>query len=417
MLTHHINTSRAVKRMCANYFHCIFEDYIFHLYSHGYTLNTIRRYCQALEHFGYWIENSKLSKHPVNQKQLHDFIKHLTSCQCKFPRTKDIKTIRAAINQLLKILPSINEEISLTAAENNIKKIIQGFDDYLIHVCGVATNTIIYRKRYAFAFLQYVQLQELSRIEEIIPQQIISFIKQFSSRYASGSIGVVSTSLRSFFKYAELQGCKVKNMREAVPNVPNRRLSQVPEFLTQLEINKLLNIFNHDEDSDKRDYAIARCFTDLGLRCCEVASIKIKDINWHTGVLNISRTKTKQTAQLPLTKLLGEAISDYLLHGRPRSNSEYIFVHHRAPLGEAVRTETVRAVIRRSFQKAGFNPAPSPHILRRTLATHLLSAGSSLKEIADILGHKSIDTTMIYTKVDLPHLSLVAMPWFGGCHE
>lgn len=414
MLTNYINTSRALRRMHANYFHYIFEDYVSHLHLHGYKPDTIRCYCQALEHFGCWIKNRKISKHSIDQTQLHAFIKHLTSCQCSFPRTKDTKTIKAAINQLFKISPSTSQRTSLTSAEADI---IQGFADYLINVCGAAMNTIVYRKRYAFAFLKYVRLQDISQIEKIIPQQIISFIKQFSSHYASGSVGVVSTSLRSFLKYAVFLGYKVKNLLGAVPNIPNWRLSQVPEFLAQSEIEKLLNVFNQLEDSGKRNYAMARCFTDLGLRCCEVADIKMKDINWHTGVLNICRTKTKQIIQLPLTKLLGESISNYLLYGRPNSKSEYIFVHHRAPLGEAVRTETVRAVIRRSFQKAGFSPVPSPHILRRSLATHLLNAGSSLKEIADILGHKSINTTMIYTKVDLPHLSLVAMPWFGGCNE
>jgi integrase/recombinase XerD len=417
MLTNYIKAPHAVKRMRANYFHYIFDDYVSHLHLHGYAPGTIQCYCQAVEHFGYWLEKNHIPRNFVEQTRLHDFIRHLIDCQCSLPRIKSIKTIRAAINQLFKIIPPAIQAIPLTSVEYDRSKIIQDFDAYLINVCGVAKNTIIYRKRYSLAFLHYVRLQELSQIEQIRPQQIISFIKQFSSYYASGSIGVVSTSLRSFLKYTALLGYKVKHLLGSVPNIPNWRLSQVPECLTSLEITKLLNIFNQQEASGQRNYAMTCCFTDLGLRCCEVASIKIKDINWHTGILNICRSKTNQTDQLPLTKSLGEAISNYLLNGRPSSKSEYIFVHHRAPLGEAVRTETVRAVIRYSFKKAGFNPVPSPHILRRSFATQLLNAGSSLKDIADILGHKSIDTTMIYTKADLLHLSLVAMPWFGGSHE
>lgn len=418
MLTHYIKKSCAIKRMHANYFHYIFEDYVSHLHLHGYTPNTIRCYCQALEHFGCWLENSKIPKHSIDRMRLDDFIKnHLENCQCIFPRTKSIITIRAAINQLLKVIPSTTELRSLTSIENYRNEIIHDFNDYLINVCGVLNNTIIYRKRYALAFLQDIKIQELSQIEKVTPQQIISFIKQFSSHYSSGSIGVISTSLRSFLKYAALLGYKVKSLLSAVPNIPNWRLSQVQDFLSQADINKLLNILNLQEPSGKRNYAMMGCFTDLGLRCSEVASIKIKDINWHAGILNICRSKTRKTEQLPLIKSLGEAISDYLLHGRPSSASEYLFVHHRAPLGKAVQTETIRAVVRCSFQKVGLNPAPSPHILRRSLATQLLIAGSSLKEIADVLGHKSINTTMIYTKVDLPHLSLVAMPWLGDSHE
>jgi site-specific recombinase XerD len=239
MLTNYINTSRVIKRMNVNYFHYIFEDYVLHLHLHGYQPNTIRCYCQALEHFGCWIKNRKISKHSIDQTQLHDFIKHLTSCQCRFPRTKNIKIIQAAINQLLKILPSTSQEISFIPAENDI---IKDFADYLINVCGTAKNTIIYRKRYAFAFLQYARLKELSQIEDIFPKQIISFIKQFSSNYTSGSMGVVSTSLRSFLKYVVFLGYKVKNLLDAVPHIPNWRLSQVPEFLTQLDVKCQLTL-------------------------------------------------------------------------------------------------------------------------------------------------------------------------------
>jgi integrase/recombinase XerD len=404
--------------MHANYFHFTFEDYIYHLHQHGYTPNTIRGYCQAVEHFGCWLENKKIPKNGINKIHLSDFIKyHLSACTCSLPRTKDVKIIRAAVNQLLKIIPPTSQKLPLYSTENHINEIIHGYNEYLLNACGVAKNTIIYRNRYAIAFLKYMQINSLQDIEKINPRQIISFFKKFTATYATGSIGVVSTSLRSFFKYAALSGFNVKNLLRSVPNIPNWKLSQVPSFLSKVEINKLLNIFNRKEPSGKRDYAITRCFTDLGLRCCEVSGIKIKDIDWHAGIINLYRSKSCQTNQLPLTISIGEAISDYLLNGRPKSNSEYVFVRNRAPLGKAFTTNGIRSIMHRSFQKAGFNPIPSIHILRRSLATELLNVGASLKEIADVLGHKCIDTTMIYAKVDIPHLSLVAMPWLGVSHE
>ena len=418
MLNIYIKRPCALKRMHANYFHFIFDDYISHLHQRGYTPNTIRGYCQAIEHFGYWLENSNISNNHIDQTHLSDFIKHhLNKCNCSLPRTKAVKIIRAAVNQLLTVIPPNNQEIPITSTENEINSIIHEYNEYLLNVCGVAKNTITYRKRYAIAFLKHMQIKRLAHIEKIKPQQVISFFKEFASTYASGSLGIVATSLRSFLKYVSLSGLHVKNLLRAVPNIPNWKLSQVPSFLSKVDINKLLSIFNRQEASGKRDYAITRCFSDLGLRCCEVSGIEIKDIDWNAGILNLYRCKSKQTNQLPLTIPIGEAISDYLLHGRPKSNSKYIFVHHRAPIGKAITTNGIRSIIHRAFQKSGFNPIPSTHILRRSLATELLNVGASLKEIADVLGHKCIDTTMIYTKVDIPHLSLVAIPWFGGSHE
>ena len=110
--------------------------------------------------------------------------------------------------------------------------------------------------------------------------------------------------------------------------------------------------------------------------------------------------------------MLATALIDYIKNGRPKTKERFIFVYHKAPVGKSVTTETIRNAIRRAYTRAGFNPElTGTHILRKTFATQLLQSGSTLKDIADILGHRCIDTTMIYTKVDFPHLSKVALPW------
>ena len=89
-----------------------------------------------------------------------------------------------------------------------------------------------------------------------------------------------------------------------------------------------------------------------------------------------------------------------------------IFVRHRRPVGAALNGSAIGAIIRRGFQRTGLKvPSCGSHILRHTVATHMIQQGVSIKEIADILRHKSIDTTVIYTKVDIPMLSEVALPW------
>ena len=155
---------------------------------------------------------------------------------------------------------------------------------------------------------------------------------------------------------------------------------------------------------------MARCLFDLGLRCCEVAAMTLDAIDWHTGTLHLPRTKSNQEDVLPISQSLGQAIIDYLQKGRPETGSRAIFVYHRAPFGRTVQGTTVRGAIRRAFSRAGL-PWTGTHIFRRTLATRLLENGTSLKEIADVLRHHSLDTTQIYTKVGLGQLTRVAMPW------
>jgi integrase/recombinase XerD len=123
-------------------------------------------------------------------------------------------------------------------------------------------------------------------------------------------------------------------------------------------------------------------------------------------------SKSKRARELPLPARVGQAISQYLRHGRPPTPCRNVFIRHRVPKGAAVSTALIRGVMRLAFAKAdGCAHCKGTHVLRHTAATRLQQRGASLKEIADVLGHRSLDTTTIYAKVDLPSLTAVALPW------
>lgn len=116
---------------------------------------------------------------------------------------------------------------------------------------------------------------------------------------------------------------------------------------------------------------------------------------------------------MPATTIDG--LTSYLSGSRPETKDRHVFVHHRAPLGKGVQTSTVRGAVRRAYARAGFRPAESQlHRLRHTMATRLLHNKQSLKTIADILGHLSINTTTRYTHVDRDSLATVVMSWPKG---
>ena len=118
---------------------------------------------------------------------------------------------------------------------------------------------------------------------------------------------------------------------------------------------------------------------------------------------------------LPLPVTTGKAIVQYLRCARPPSTSRALFVRHHAPFHMPITAELVRGAIRRAFVRCGLDSSyTGTHVLRYTAAARMRCAGASLKEIADVLRHRSLNTTMIYNKVDLPRLSTVAAPWPGG---
>ena len=159
--------------------------------------------------------------------------------------------------------------------------------------------------------------------------------------------------------------------------------------------------------------AIVRCALDLGLRSGEVARIGLDDINWRAGTITLRHTKGRREDVLPLPMATGKAIAAYLKHERPTTGNRAVFVRHVAPRDEPVGPDLVRKTIRQAYARAGL-PYTRSHLLRHTMANRLLASGSSLKEVADVLRHRSLNTTLIYAKLDSRKLIEVALPWPGS---
>ena len=156
---------------------------------------------------------------------------------------------------------------------------------------------------------------------------------------------------------------------------------------------------------------MTRCLLDLGLRAGEVAGLHLEDVDWRAATLTIHATKTHRSRVLPLPTGLGRALVSYL-HVRPITVHRHLFVRIGVLHGDPVTASVVRSAVRLGYQRAGLPPTyTGTHRLRHSAATQLVSGGASLKVVADILGHQSLDSTAIYTKVDLPRLRCVALPW------
>src|SRR5262249_195156 len=164
-----------------------------------------------------------------------------------------------------------------------------------------------------------------------------------------------------------------------------------------------------------RDLAMIRCMSDLGLRVSEVVALTLDDIDWRRGLLTVRGGKGRRGRTLPLPAPLGRAITAYLHHGRPASADRHVFLRHQAPVAAPVTHTLIRGVFRRAYAAAtGRTESVGTHVLRHTAAARMRAAGQSLKGIADVLGHRCLDTTTTYVKLDVEALRGVALPWVGG---
>ena len=139
----------------------------------------------------------------------------------------------------------------------------------------------------------------------------------------------------------------------------------------------------------------------------------LDDIDWRAGTITLRHTKSRREDVLPLPATTAEAIAAYLKYERPKTSNRAVFVRHIAPRDEPVGPDLVRKTIRQAYARAGL-PYTRSHLLRHTMANRLLAGGSSLKEVADVLRHRSLNTTLIYAKLDSRNLVEVALPWPGS---
>jgi site-specific recombinase XerD len=242
---------------------------------------------------------------------------------------------------------------------------------------------------------------------------VVGFVVAMQARFSPCSMKAVRTALRSFFRYLRFEGWCDDQLERAVPRVAHWRLSTLPRYLSDAQLELLLASLDASRPCGRRDRAIVLCLASLGLRPGELANLRLEDIDWRGGSVRLRERKTRQAAMVPLPRDAGMAIAAYLREERPVTDERRVFVQYLgARRGRPLSGNTISAVVVRALDRAGIqSPLAGAYVLRHTVASRLVRRGASLKEVADFLGHRSLDTTAIYAKLDLPALREVALPW------
>jgi integrase/recombinase XerD len=247
----------------------------------------------------------------------------------------------------------------------------------------------------------------------ISPFKVMEFVSSMRGRFSPRSMKAVRAALRSFFRFLCVQGLCDERLEAAVPAVAHWRLSTLSRCLSDLQLAAVFASFDVSTPCGHRNRAILLCLSTLGLRPGEVAALRLEDIDWRVGTVQLRTRKTRRGAILPLTRKAGRAIVAYLRRERPATSERRVFVQHVGRRrGEPMSRTAVSAVVVNALRRADIKaPLAGAYVFRHTLASRMVQRGSSLKEVADLLGHRSLDTTMIYAKLDLPALREVALPW------
>jgi site-specific recombinase XerD len=334
-----------------------------------------------------------------------------------FERKHSLQTYndcRAALYLYFKMVKGKDFSIAQSnECDRTIEVLMKGFYDYSVDIKRIKPSSAIWEVSCVRNFLLYTSIGKPCCLETITAHDIHKFVVERLAHLKDSSKGRGVTALRNFFRFQKFEGISVHESIFRLPLSPAVwKSSAFPVVMPEDVFNNLHMIPDTNTLTGKRDRCIILCFTEIALRCIEVAGLTLDDFNWREGSVAIKNTKNHIDRNLPISEKLGQAVTEYIKNARPETTSRVLFVRFKHTRGEPMGCSQIRGVVRRIYEKSGTDiKSTGTHILRRTAATKIYNAGNSLKMTADILGHESLDSTVRYTKADISGIFQAASPW------
>jgi integrase/recombinase XerD len=291
---------------------------------------------------------------------------------------------------------------------------INAFEHYLRNERSLAEATVVNYVPFIHRFLIDIFSDRPVDLSSLNAGDIVRFVQRQTLHLHGKRAKLLTCALRSFLQYIRYRGDITLNLAAAVPTVASWSMTSIPRAIPSDAARQLLASIDRRTPMGRRDYAILLLLAKLGLRADEVVRLNLEDINWNVGCLSV-QGKGSQRGDLPLPADVGAAIAEYLKSGRPRSSSRRVFLRTKAPIRGFLSSVAISSLVRHTIVRAGIKtPTKGAHQFRHALATEMLRHGASLTQIGEVLRHRSPETTMIYTKVDLDALRSLALSWPGG---
>lgn len=222
----------------------------------------------------------------------------------------------------------------------------------------------------------------------------------------------MQSALRTFFRFCLQQGYIQQPLDRAVPTLRTYKLATVPRGLTDSQAKQVLCGIDRQTDVGRRNYAILHLLYTYGVRGCQVRALRLEDIDWTANEILFKASKRGKDSRLPLTPEVGRNLLDYLQNSRPPCSCPEVFLTCRAPYRPLPNPNSLSAIMGCCIRASGLDsPVKGAHAFRHGLASRMVQQGHSLKAVADVLGHRHLATTFIYTKVDFNSLEQVPLEW------
>ncbi len=304
------------------------------------------------------------------------------------------------------------KRIALTGASFNgeIGKSMSEYIDYLKTERYLSKQTIKSSSRQLSVFLKYLNTHRIFSLKKLDNKLVFDFVNSLSG-YTVESRKSIVQKIRQFLKHQYDNKKITVDYCQILSSFKFSKHRKLPSCYSTEEISRLEKNVDRANPTGKRDYAMILLAARLGLRSSDIIGLQFEDIAWERELIILVQKKTKVKIELPLLHEVGEAIINYLKHGRPQSKLPYVFLCHKTPYSE-MNISNFNGFLKKYLLRSGISfdeRHHGPHALRHSLATNLLQKETPLPVISEVLGHTSSQSTMCYLKVDVPSLRKCAL--------
>lgn len=280
---------------------------------------------------------------------------------------------------------------------------LERYTHYLRSECHLAENTVLAYGRDIQRFLGWLGGRSLARVGLSDLSEFVAWLQSLNLAATSISRTIVST--RMFFKYLQLEGIVKDNPSELLGT--QKTWERIPKVISHASIDHFLMSPRKYDPLWQRDRAILELLYATGCRVSEVSHLLMANVHLREGYCLVEGKGSKQR-MVPIGQRAIQAIESYM------GDQRHTLMRERDPAlfpwlilsrtGKRLRREAIWELVKRYALRVGIDPRVSPHTLRHSFATHMLAGGADLRQIQELLGHASIQTTQIYTQVDSSRL-------------
>lgn len=278
---------------------------------------------------------------------------------------------------------------------------VEEFLTYIRVEKAYSDNTLAAYQNDLNQFVEFIESQKdapISHWKQVTRDTLIQYLMHMREReYASSSVARKLAAVRSFFHFLQREG-HITEDPSATLDSPRLR-KRLPKTLTRKEVERILaEPAKSESPKGQRDRALLELLYATGMRVTELVSLRLNDVNLATGTVRVVHGKRRKERIIPIHRRAVEALEDYIQRGRIHltkdPNEPALFLNFQ---GKPLTRQGLWLIIKQYVEDAGITKPVTPHTLRHSFATHLLTGGAKLPDVQKLLGHANVSTTQIYT--------------------